>query len=103
MIGSVTMSNASRAIGRASTNGMPWTIWSPRDHRHRIAYAPSESNSYRTVRPKRRRNPALLADSQINSARKSRVSWKKSRVAASRRTLSWMFDLAGVPDEIDSR
>lgn len=42
MTGSVTMSNGSRAIARASTSGMPWTIWSPKDHRHRTAYAPSE-------------------------------------------------------------
>lgn len=41
-IGSVTMSNESKATGRVSTNGTPWTIWSLRDHRHQTAYAPSE-------------------------------------------------------------
>lgn len=46
MTGSVTMSNGSRAIGRASTSGMPWTIWSLRDRRHRTAYAPSESDCF---------------------------------------------------------
>lgn len=46
MTGLVTMNNGSRAIGRASTSGMPWTIWSLRDRRHRTAYAPSESDRF---------------------------------------------------------
>lgn len=33
-------------IGRASTSGMLWIIWSPRDRRHRTAYAPSESDRF---------------------------------------------------------
>lgn len=81
MTGSVTMSNGSRAIGRASTNGMPWTIWSPRDRRHRIAYAPSES--IKLLSRFADKTPALANSQIIDRTRKSCIFWKKSRVAFS--------------------
>lgn len=57
MTGSTTMSNESRAIGRASTSGTPWTIWSPRDRRHRTAYAPSKSTVLIAFPPTRNTRP----------------------------------------------
>lgn len=64
--GSATMSNESRAIGRASTSGMPWTISSLRDRRRRTAYAPSESIALIAIPRNARGIPSIKLPSSFN-------------------------------------